>query len=112
MVSDEKWGRWRRWLNDRIAADETMAKTFIATFRINGPLREIVHPDPRSVMVGEIILEMPEIDESNLNAIRRGILRSLPDERLDELHTLVKLGALSNLDRMLLWISASAMKTS
>lgn len=31
---------------------------------------------------------------------------------LDELHALVKLGAFSNLDRMLLWISASAMKTS
>jgi hypothetical protein len=99
-------------MNDRIAADEAMAKTFIATFLINGPLREIVHPDPRSVMVGEIILEMPEIDEFNLNAIRRDILRSLPDKRLGELHALVKLGAFPNLDRMLLWISASAMKTS
>lgn len=99
-------------MNDRIAADEAMAKTFIATFRINGPLREIVHPDPRSVMVGEIILEMPEIDEFNLNAIRRDILRSLPDKRLDELHALVKLGAFPNLDRMLLWISASATKPS
>lgn len=102
MVSDERWGRWRRWMSPRIAADDTMAKTFIATFLINGPLHEIVHPDPRSVMVGEIPLEMPEIDEFNLNAIRRDILHALPDEHLDELHALVKLGAFSNLDRMLL----------
>ena len=39
-------------MNERIAADPDMAKTFIATFRINGPLRAIVHPDPRSVMLG------------------------------------------------------------
>lgn len=112
MVSDEKWGRWRRWMSQRIAADDAMAKAFIATFRINGPLREIVHPDPRSVMLGEIVLEMPEIDEFNLNAIRRDILHALPDERLGELHALVKLGVFSCLDRMLLWISTSASKTS
>lgn len=112
MVSDERWGRWRRWMSPRIAADDAMAKTFIATFRINGPIRDLIHPDPRSVMLGEIILEMTEIDEFALNAIRRDILRSLPDERLDELHALVKLGAFPNPDRMLLWISASAMKTS
>lgn len=97
-------------MSQRIAADDAMAKTFLATFRINGSMREIVHPDPRSVMLGEIILEMPEIDEFNLNAIRRDILHALPDERLTALHTLVKLGAFSNLDRMLLWISASASK--
>lgn len=94
------------------ALDESVAKAFIATFRINGPIREIAHPDPRSVMLGEIILEMPEIDEFNLNAIRRDILSALPNERLAELHTLVKLGAFSNLDRMLLWISISASRTS
>lgn len=99
-------------MSQRIAADPDMALTFIATFRINGPVREIVHPDPRSVMLGEIILDMPEIDEFNLNAIRRDILHSMPDERLTELHALVKLGAFSNLDRMLLWISASTTKTS
>lgn len=99
-------------MSPRIAADDAMAKAFIATFRINGPLREIVHPDPRSVMLGEIILEMPEIDELNLNSIRRDILHALPDERLDELHALMKLGAFSNLDRMLLWISASASRIS
>lgn len=99
-------------MSQRIAADDDMAKTFIATFRINGPVRDLVHPDPRSVMLGEIILEMPEIDEFNLNAIRRDIFRALPDEHLDELHALVKLGAFSCLDRMLQWISASATKTS
>lgn len=102
MVSDERWGRWRRWMSQRIAADENMAKTFIAMFRINGPVRDLVHPDPRSVMLGEIILEMPEIDEFNLNSIRRDILHALPDEHLTALHTLVKLGAFSCLDRMLL----------
>lgn len=99
-------------MNDRIAADEAMAKTFIATFRINARQPEIVHPDPRSVMLGEIILDMPEIDEFNINAIRRDIFRALPDERIAELRALVKLGAFSNLDRMLLWISASTMETS
>ena len=63
-------------------------------------------------MLGEIILNMPEIDEFNIKAIRRDILHALPDERIAELRALVKLGAFSNLDRMLLWISASAMKTS
>ena len=99
-------------MSQRIAADDDMAKAFIAMFRINGPLREIVHPDPRSVMLSEIILEMPEIDEFNLNAIRRDILHALPDEHLDELHALVKLGAFSDLDRMLLWISATASRIS
>lgn len=99
-------------MSPRIAADDDMAKTFIATFRINARQPEIVHPDPRSVMLGEIILDMPEIDEFNINAIRRDILRALPDERIAGLRALVKLGAFSNLDRMLLWISASAMKTS
>lgn len=99
-------------MSARIAADPDMALTFIATFRVNGPMREIIHPDPRSVMLGEIILDMPEIDEFNIKAIRRDILHALPDERIAELRALVKLGAFSNLDRMLLWISASAMKTS
>lgn len=112
MVSDERWGRWRRWMSPRIAADPDMALTFIATFRINGRQPEIVHPDPYSVMLGEIILEMPEIDEFNINSIRRDIFHSIPDERLADLHALVKLGAFSNLDRMLLWISASDKKTS
>lgn len=98
-------------MSPRIAADDDMAKTFIATFRINAQRPEIVHPDPRSVMLGEIILDMPEIDEFNINAIRRDIFRALPDERITELRALVKLGAFSNLDRMLLWLSASATKT-
>lgn len=98
-------------MSPHLAADDDMAKNFIATFRINGPVRDLVHPDPRSVMLGEIILEMPEIDEFNLNSIRRDILHALPDEHLTALHTLVKLGAFSCLDRMLLWISASATKT-
>lgn len=63
---------------------------------------DLVHPDPRSVMLGEITLEMSEIDEFNLNSIRRDILHALPDERLTALHTLVKLGAFSCLDRMFL----------
>lgn len=99
-------------MSARIAADPDMALTFIATFRINARQPEIVHPDPRSVMLGELILKMPEIDEFSLNAIRRDILHALPDEHLAELHALVKLGAFSNLDRMLRWISASAKKTS
>lgn len=98
-------------MSQRIAADDAMAKAFIATFRINAPVRDLVHPDPRSVMLGEIILEMPEIDEFNLSTIRRDTLHALPDERLTVLHTLVKLGAFSNLDRMLLWISASTSRT-
>ena len=53
-------------------------------------------------MLGEITLEMSEIDEFNLNSIRRDILHALPDERLTALHTLVKLGAFSCLDRMFL----------
>lgn len=99
-------------MSPRIAADDDMAKTFIATFRLDDTYRDIVHPDPRSVMLGEIILDMPEIDEFNIKAIRRDILRALPDERIAELRALVKLGAFSNLDRMLLWISASTTKTS
>ena len=99
-------------MSARIADDPDMALTFIATFRINTRQPEIVHPDPRSVMLGEIILDMPEIDEFNINAIRRDIFRALPTERIAELRALVKLGAFSNLDRMLRWISASARKTS
>lgn len=99
-------------MSPHIAADDDMAKTFIATFRIAGPLRDIVHPDPRSIKIGEIALLMDEIDPFNFPAIRRDILRPMPDERLDELHVLVKLGAFSNLDRMLRWISASASRIS
>lgn len=96
----------------RLPAGACQAKTFIATFRINAQQPEIVHPDPRSVMLGEIILDMPEIDEFNLNSIRRDIIRALPGEHLAALYTLVKLGAFSCLNRMLIWISASATKTS
>jgi hypothetical protein len=36
-------------MSPRIAADDGMAKTFIATFRLDGPYRDIVHPDLRSL---------------------------------------------------------------
>ena len=99
-------------MSPRIAADDDMAKTFIATFRLDGPYREIVHPDPRHIKIGEIILRMDEIDFYNSKPIRRELFYPMSMERIDELHALVMLGAFPNLDRMLLWISASTMKTS
>lgn len=71
-----------------------------------------VAADAAHVRDGTSGLIQPEIDESNLNSIRRDILRALPDERIAELRALVKLGAFSNLDRMLRWISAYTRKTS
>ena len=99
-------------MSPRIAADDDMAKTFIATFRLDGPYRDIVHPDPRQIKLGEIILRMGEIDLYNIKPLRRELFNPMSMERLDELHALVMLGAFPNLDRMLRWISASAMKTS
>lgn len=68
MESEKRWGRWGPYMSPHIAADDDMAKTFIATFRIAGPLRDIVHPDPRSIKIGEIALLMDEIDPFNLPA--------------------------------------------
>lgn len=45
-------------MSPHIAADDDMAKTFIATFRVAGPLRDIVHPDPRSIKIGKIVILM------------------------------------------------------
>ena len=112
MESKERWGRWGPYMSPRIAADDDMAKTFIATFRLDGPYRDIVHPDPRQIKIGEIILRMDEIDFYNIKPLRRELFHPMPMEQLDELHALVMLGAFSNLDRMLRWISASATKTS
>lgn len=112
MEPEERWGRWGPYMSPRIAADDDMAKTFIATFRLNGPYRDIVHPDPRQIKLGEIILRMDEIDLYNIKPLRRDLFYPMSMEQLDELHALVMLGAFSNLDRMLRWISASAMKTS
>lgn len=112
MESKERWGRWGPYMSPRIAADDDMAKTFIATFRPDGPHRDIVHPDPRQIKLGEIILRMDEIDLYNIKSLRRELFNPMPMEQLDELHALVMLGAFPNLDRMLRWISASAMKTS
>ena len=77
-----------------------------------GKYRDIVHPDPRQIKLGEIILRMDEIDLYNIKPLRRDLFYPMSMEQLDELHALVMLGAFSNLDRMLRWISASAMKTS
>lgn len=99
-------------MSPRIAADDDMAETFIATFRLDDPYRDIVPPDPRQIKLGEIILRMDEIDLYNLKPLRRDLFYPMPMEQLDELHALVMLGAFSNLDRMLRWISASVMKTS
>ncbi len=99
-------------MSPRIAADDDMAKTFIATFRLDGPYREIVHPDPRQIKIGEIILRMNEIGLYNVKPLRHELFNPMPMERIDELHALVMLGAFPNLDRMLRWISASATKTS
>lgn len=99
-------------MSPRIVADDDMAKTFIATFRLDGPYRDIVHPDPRQIKIGEIILRMDEIDLYNIKPLRRELFHPMPMEQLDELHALVMLGAFSNLDRMLRWISASVTKTS
>jgi hypothetical protein len=99
-------------MSPRIAADDNMAKTFIATFRLDGPYRDIVHPDPRQIKIGEIILRMDEIDLYNIKPLRRELFYPMSMERIDELHALVMLGAFSNLDRMLRWISASASRTS
>lgn len=99
-------------MSPRIAADDDMAKAFIATFRLDGPYRDIVHPDPRQIKIGEIILRMDEIDLYNIKSLRRELFYPMSMERLDELHALVMLGAFSNLDRMLRWISASVSKTS
>lgn len=99
-------------MSPRIAADDDMAKTFIATFRLDGPYRDIVHPDPRQIKIGEIILRMDEIDLYSIKSLRRELFYPMSMERIDELHALVMLGAFSNLDRMLLWISASASRTS
>lgn len=60
-------------MSPRIAADDDMAKTFIATFRLNGPYRDIVHPDPRQIRTGEIILRMDEIDFYNVKPLRRDL---------------------------------------
>lgn len=99
-------------MSPRIAADDDMAKTFIATFHLDGPYRDIVHPDPRQIKLGEIILRMDEIDLYNIKPLRRDLFYPMPMEQLDELHALAMLGAFSNLDRMLRWISAYATKTS
>lgn len=99
-------------MSPRIAADDGMAKTLIATFRLDDPYRDIVHPDPRQIKIGEIILRMDEIDLYNIKPLRRDLFYPMSMEQIDELHALVMLGAFSNLDRMLRWISASAMKTS
>lgn len=99
-------------MSPRIAADDDMAKTFIATFHLDGPYRDIVHPDPRQIKICEIILRMDEIDLYNIKPLRRELFNLMSMERIDELHALVMLGAFSNLDRMLRWISASATKTS
>lgn len=112
MESKKRWGRWGPYMSPRIAADRDMALTFIATFRLDGPYRDIVHPDPRQIKIGEIILRMDEIDFYNIKRLRRELFYPMSTERIDELHALVMLGAFPNLDRMLLWISASAMKTS
>lgn len=112
MESKKRWGRWGPYMSPRIAADDDMAKTFIATFRLDGPYRDIVHPDPRQIKIGEIILRMDEIDLYNIKPLRRELFYPMSMERIDELHALVMLGAFSNLDRMLRWISASAMQTS
>lgn len=112
MAPRERWGRWGPYMSLRIVADDDMAKTFIATFRLDGPYHEIVHPDPRQIKIGEIILRMDEIDMYNIKPLRRELLYPMSMERIDELHALVMLGAFSNLDRMLRWISASASKTS
>lgn len=99
-------------MSPRIAADDDMAKTFIATFRPDGPYRDIVHPDPRQIKIGEIILRMDEIDLYNIKPLRRELFYPMSMERIDELHALAMLGAFHNLDGMLRWISASTMKTS
>lgn len=112
MAPRERWGRWGPYLSLRIAADDDMAKTFIATFNLDGPYREIVHPDPRQIKIGEIILRMDEINMYNIKPLRCELFYPMPMERIDELHALVMLGAFSNLDRMPRWISASATKTS
>ena len=112
MESKKRWGRWGPYMSPRIAADDDMAKTFIATFRPDGPHRDIVHPDPRQIKIGEIILRMDEIDLYNIKPLRRELFNPMSMERIDELHALVMLGVFSNLDRMLRWISASAPKTS
>lgn len=99
-------------MSPRIAADPDMAKTFIATFRLDSPYRDIVHPDPRQIKIGEIILHMDEIDFYNVKPLRRDLFYPMSMKQIDELHALVMLGAFSNLDRMLLWISASTSRTS
>jgi len=112
MEPEERWGRWGPYMSPRIAADDDMAKTFITTFRLDGPYRNIVHPDPRQIKLGEIILRMDEIDFYNIKPLRRDLFYPMSMEQIDELHALVMLGAFSNLDRMLRWISASTTKTS
>ena len=69
-------------------------------------------PDGRDAVIGEIAVRMDEIDLYNIKLLRRELFNPMPMERIDELHALVMLGAFSNLDRMLRWISASATKTS
>lgn len=112
MESSDKWGRWGPYMSPRIMADRDMALTFIATFQLHGPYRDIVHPYPRAIMLGEIVLAMDEIDPYNIKTLRRDVFYPMDDERLEELHSLVKLGAFSSLDRMLRWISATNMSST
>jgi hypothetical protein len=62
-------------------------------------------PDGRDAVIGEI-------DPYSIKPRRRELFYPMSMERIDELRALVMLGAFSNLDRMLRWISASASKTS
>ena len=105
---------WRGCLPARAKVDE------VSTFAAIGGYYEAMgamgyidpEPDGRDAVIGEIILRMDEIDLYNIKPLRRELFNPMSMERIDELHALVMLGVFSNLDRMLRWISASAMKTS